>query len=84
MQDTALPGGFYRDQTYLKGAVAVLSNRRKLNLPGLMCGKICFDTLKRLDKEGTLNYDSNLTPPFMNDMALYHKALDTIAEVNHI
>jgi hypothetical protein len=67
-QDTSLPGGFYRDQTYLKGAVAVLSNRRKLNLPGLMCGKICFDTLKRLDKEGSLNYESNLMPPFMKDM----------------
>lgn len=48
MIDTSEPGGLYKDQVYLEGAVAILSERKELDFYGLCCGKISLDDVKRL------------------------------------
>ena len=45
--DTSLPGGLYKDQVYLEGAVKLLKNRNELNFNLLHCGKINIEDLKR-------------------------------------
>ena len=45
MQDTKEPGGLYKDQVYLEGAIRVLQHRKTLDFAGLMCGKISLDDL---------------------------------------
>jgi hypothetical protein len=68
----------------LRGAIATLTDRKTLDFQGMMCGKICFNTLKWLGQDGMLNITQNKIPMFMHDMDLYYKALDIIAETNHI
>jgi len=45
--DTSMPGGLYKDQVYLEGAVKLLKNRRDINFKLLHCGKINIEDLKR-------------------------------------
>ena len=82
--DTALRGGFYRDQHYFIGAIETLLYRKTLDFPGLLCGKISFDSLDNLSSDGNLNYTDIITPIFMRNMHFYHHALDIIAETNNI
>ncbi len=48
LMDTSEPGGLYKDQVYLEGAVAILRERKYLDFHGLCCGKISLDDMKRL------------------------------------
>ena len=82
--DTGLPGGFYKDQAYLEGAVAILKNRNKIDFKGLYCGKISLEDLGRDQIQKKLNRDDIKLPPFMDNMKLYMHALDIIARTNHI
>ena len=82
--DTQLKGGFYRDQHYFIGAIEVLLYRKTLDFPGLLCGKIDFDSLDTLSADKNLNYTDIITPLFMRNMHFYYHALDLIAEANNI
>ena len=46
--DTSQPGGLYKDQVYLEGAVSILRERKTLDFEGLCCGKISLEDMKRL------------------------------------
>lgn len=52
--DSSEPGGLYKDQVYLEGAVAILRERKTLDFHGLCCGKISIEEMKRLSKAGKL------------------------------
>lgn len=47
MTDTSLPGGLYKDQVYLEGAVNILRERHSIDFRSLYAGKISLDDLKR-------------------------------------
>jgi hypothetical protein len=84
VQDTSQPGGLYKDQVYLEGAIEILRARKTLDFAGLCCGKISLDDLKRPAIYNKLKKEKNLIAPVMEDMEQYMLALDIIAETNHI
>ena len=45
LTDTSQPGGFFKDQCYLKGAYTILRNRDVINFTELYCGKIAVEDL---------------------------------------
>lgn len=82
--DTAEPGGLYKDQCYLEGAVNFLQNRHNIDIIGLFTGKISLEDLMKPKIQKVLNKESIKLPPFMKDMERYMAALDIIARTNHI
>lgn len=82
MTITANPGGMYKDQIYLEGAVLLLKNRKKINFEELYSGKIAFEDLERM--QNRLRLKSLKLPWFMQNKEKYMKALDRIASFNHI
>ena len=46
MEDTSQPGGYYKDQCYLIGAVKILQERKNLDFVGLMCGKLSLENVR--------------------------------------
>jgi hypothetical protein len=69
--DTSEPGGLYKDQVYLEGAIQILRDREILDYPGLMCGKISIDELRRPVIERRLQKEKNIVPPFMENIETY-------------
>ena len=51
LSDTSKAGGYYKDHVYLKGAVKILENRRKINFKELYCGKISIEDLMKFKEE---------------------------------
>ena len=47
--NTSESGGFYKDQVYLKGAIAILRNRKLINFEGLYCGKLSLNDVLQLE-----------------------------------
>lgn len=45
--DTSEPGGLYKDQCYLVGAVHFLQERKTIDIESLYCGKLDLEDLKR-------------------------------------
>ena len=45
MIDTGEPGGLYKDQCYLEGAVNFLESRKEIDIYSLFCGKISLEDL---------------------------------------
>ena len=84
MVDTGEPGGLYKDQVYLEGAINILKERRTIDFVGLFCGKLSLEDLKRPAIEKRLKKENILLPRFMDDMDDYMKALDVIAKTNFI
>ena len=83
--DTGEPGGLYKDQCYLEGAVNFLQERKTVDFHGLFCGKISMDDLKKPKIQKILNKDKIILPPFFsNDIEKYKAALDVIAATNLI
>lgn len=66
--DTSEPGGLYKDQVYLEGAVNILKERHTLDFHGLCCGKISMADMKRLAEQKKLKKEIIKIPPFMRDM----------------
>ena len=84
MTDTSRPGGLYKDQLYLEGAIRILSMRNSLNFKSLLCGKLSLEDYHRPEINSKFNYENQVLPLFMHDMVKYHFCLDQIARVNHI
>jgi hypothetical protein len=57
VMDTTEPGGLYKDQVYLEGAVTILKERKTLDFHGMCCGKISLEDMKRLGKMNKLKKD---------------------------
>ena len=88
LNDTSQPGGFFKDQCYLKGAYVILRNRDKINFRELYCGKIAVEDLVAITQEKKTNVKLNSEglnlPKFMDDMKFYVEAIEEIGEVNFI
>jgi hypothetical protein len=85
VSDTQEPGGLYKDQVYLEGAINLLKERKTLDFEGFYCGKLSLEDLKKPFIAKRLKKENLLLPPFMlNNMDEYMKALDYIAKTNHI
>jgi len=82
LTNTDSPGGMYKDQAYLEGAVSILRRRNEINFEDLYSGKIALEDLNRLQKY--IRKDGMKLPWFLKDKAKYMAALDRIAEVNNI
>jgi len=82
--ETSEPGGLYKDQCYLEGAVEFLKHRRSIDIFGLFTGKISLEDLRKPKIQKVLNKESIKLPTFVQDMDKYMAALDIIARTNHI
>jgi hypothetical protein len=82
--DTSLPGGCYKDQVYLSGAIKILQNRSKINFCKLYSGKLALEDLFRSEIEDLCILQELKLPVFLQDLSIYMKALDYIAETNRI
>lgn len=68
MQDTSLPGGFYKDQVYLQGAVKILKNRKDIDFRRLYMGKLTLSDSEREDLREKADMDCCKFPSFFDDM----------------
>jgi hypothetical protein len=85
MTDTGEPGGLYKDQVYLEGAIPILRERASIDFIALYCGKLSLEDLKRPQIEKRIKKDNGLIfPSFMTNMEEYNKTLDIIAKQNFI
>ena len=84
MVETVEPGGLYKDQCYLEGAVNFLKARHSIDIIGLFTGKISLDDLRKPKIQKVLNKEGIKLPDFVSDMPKYMSALDVIARTNHI
>ena len=82
--ETSEPGGLYKDQCYLEGAVDFLRNRKNIDIVGLYTGKISLEDLRKPKIQKVLNKEGLKLPTFISDMEKYHAALDIVARTNHI
>ena len=82
--DTSKPGGCYKDQVYLSGAIKILQARWKIDFRQLYSGKIALEDYFREDIQNIMKISDNILPIFMKDMDAYRKALDNIAKTNGI
>ncbi|CAD8186550.1 unnamed protein product [Paramecium octaurelia] len=84
MRDTSQPGGMYKDQVYLTGAIKILKYRGKLNFIHLHSGKITIKDCIRLGEIGQIYTKNIYIPPFLQELEQYKKGLDKIAQQNFI
>ena len=83
--DTGEPGGLYKDQVYLEGAIQILRERTNIDFLGLYCGKLSLEDLKRPMIEKRIKKDGGLIlPTFMSNMDEYYKSLEVIAKTNFV
>ena len=83
--DTGEPGGLYKDQVYLEGAIQILRERSNIDFLGLYCGKLSLEDLKRPMIEKRIKKDGGLIlPTFMSNMDEYFKSLEIIAKTNFV
>ena len=84
LEDTSQPGGCYKDQVYLPGAIKVLEARHSIDFFTLIAGKLSLEDHFRPDIQSLVNKENILVPLYMRDFSRYMHALDVIAEVNGI
>lgn len=84
LEDTSVPGGYYKDQVYLEGIVNILQDRKNLDFHGLYCGKISLEDMKKPHIAKKMKKENLTLPPFMTDMDKYMEALEIISACNHI
>lgn len=84
MIDTSKPGGCYKDQVYLSGAIKILQSRWRIDFKELYSGKFAIEDYFREDIRKSIKYSDLIFPEFMKDMELYRRALDNVAKTNGI
>lgn len=84
MNDTSKPGGCYKDQVYLSGAIKVLQARWRIDFKELYAGKIALEDYFREDIRKIIRVHENIMPKFMENMEEYRKGLDNVAKTNGI
>lgn len=67
LTDTSKPGGMYKDQVYLMGALKVLKYRDRVNFYSLHAGKLTVKDCIRLSEKGLVCTDKMKVPPFLKD-----------------
>ena len=88
LSDTSKPGGLYKDQVYLEGALKLLEHRKEINWSDFYCAKLNIEDLKRKRLMAKMKRDDGIVlPKFVEDeeaVATYKKCLDVIAKDNFI
>ena len=84
--NTEEPGGFYKDQVYLKGAVDILKNRDKVGdkWPDLYSGRLALEDVLEGSKVMGIKREGLKMPSFIENLDGYRAAIDEIARVNFI
>ena len=79
MGNTEEKGGYYKDQSYLIGAIRLLSERKNIDFKKIFFGK--------LSPQETMSLNNGVLPPFIDSEEKhkhYLKRLDTMALCNFI
>lgn len=84
MMDTSEPGGLYKDQVYLEGAINILKERNSIDFVGLYSGKLNLDDFKRPEIYKRIKKENLILPRFLDDMGVYMRTLNIIAKTNFI
>jgi hypothetical protein len=84
LTDTSQPGGLYKDQVYLEGALQLLEHRKDIDWHGFYSAKLNLEDLKRPRLMNKLKKDNIVLPKFVECQEDYVKCLDTIAKHNFI
>lgn len=82
--DTSQSQGQYKDQIYLRGVIKVLKYRKQLNFYNLHAGKISVSDCIRLTEKNVIQTEKCKIPYFLQNINLYQKVLDRIAEINFL
>jgi hypothetical protein len=83
-ESTTEPGGLFKDQVYLEGAVKILKNRNNIDFRLLYGGKINVEDLDRPFIQKKLKPEKIKVPSILKDMNKYLRALDIIAKTNFV
>ena len=84
LTDTSKPGGLYKDQVYLEGALKLLENRKDIDWQGFYSAKLNLEDLKRPMLMKKLKKDGIVLPKFVENVEEYVKCLDVIAKHNFV
>ena len=68
LADTSKPGGLYKDQVYLEGAMTLLQERRNIDWKGFYSAKLNLEDLKRPKIMKKLIKDDIVLPKFVEDV----------------
>jgi len=79
---TGRPGGLYKDQIYLEGAVKILRKRKEIDFKLLYAGKIAIDDVERMQKK--IKTNDLKYPWYLKNEQAYLNVLDKIASFNKI
>lgn len=84
LTDTSVPGGLYKDQVYLEGALQLLEKRKEIDWKGFYSAKLNLDDLNKPKIMKKLKKDNIVLPNFVLDVEDYVSRLDVIANHNFI
>ena len=84
LADTSKPGGLYKDQVYLEGAMKLLQHRKEVDWQGFYSAKLNMEDLKRPKLMKKLRKDDIVLPKFVENVEEYVKCLDVIAKHNFV
>ena len=84
LADTSKPGGLYKDQVYLEGAMKLLEHRKEIDWQGFYSAKLNLEDLKRPKLMKKLRKDDIVLPKFVENVEEYVKCLDVIAKHNFV
>ena len=84
LNDTSKPGGLYKDQVYLEGALQLLELRKEIDWHGFYSAKLNLEDLKRPKLMKKMKTDDLVLPKFVEDADEYVRRLDVIAKHNFI
>jgi len=84
LADTSKPGGLYKDQVYLEGAMQLLQHRKEIDWQGFYSAKLNMEDLKRPKLMKKLRKDDIVLPEFVENVEEYVKCLDVIAKHNFV
>ena len=87
LSDTSKPGGLYKDQVYLEGALKLLQARNEIDWEMFYSAKFNIEDLKRPRLLKKLVKDEIVLPKFVENadkIKEYKRCLDVIAKDNFI
>jgi hypothetical protein len=84
LADTSQPGGLYKDQVYLEGALKLLEKRNEVDWHAFYSAKLNIEDLHRPRLMKKLVKKELVLPKFVEDVDEYKRCLDVIAKHNFI
>ena len=89
LEDTGLPGGYYKDQSNFDGALRLLERRSEINFQLLHCVRVSIEDFPRAlsHAQRALSTGNAILPAFVSNetrLSSYRVALDEIAAANGV